>query len=76
MTRTIEQAITAVKDVANDINDLSAEKNWPDVLSFAGALIFAAGVAGINGCISRDDFLEMAAYNYDNANQHRKKMGN
>lgn len=73
MTRTTDQAIDVAKEIASDINDLGAKKIWPVGLSVAGALIFAAGVAGLNGCISREDFLELAAYNFDNANQHRKR---
>lgn len=76
MTRTTEQAIEETKKMAQQINELAAAERWPVGLSVASGLMFAAGTAGLNGVISRADFLELAAYNYDQAQQHRRKRAN
>ena len=76
MTRTTEQAIDVAKKIAADMNVMATEHRWPVGLSIAGALLFAGGTAGLNGCISRADFLELAAYNYDTALQQRKRSAN
>lgn len=76
MSRTTEQAIDVAKEIAQEMNDTATAKSWPVGLSIAGALLFAGGTAGLNGCISRADFLELAAYNYDTAQQQRKRSAN
>lgn len=76
MTRSTEEAIAETKKIAQSINDLAARERWPVGLSVASVLMFAAGTAGLNGVISREDFLELAAYNYDQAQQHRRKRAN
>lgn len=73
MTRTTAQAIDVAKEIAKEMNDAATVKSWPTGLSIAGALLFAGGTAGLTGCISRADFLELAAYNYDSAHQQRKR---
>lgn len=76
MNRTTEQAIEETKKMAQKINDLAAAERWPVGLSVVSGLMFAAGTAGIAGVISRADFLELAAYNYDQAQHHRRKIAN
>lgn len=76
MKRTTEQALEEAKKMAQSINNLAAEENWPCGLSVASGLMFAGGVAGLNGCISRADFLELAAYNYDSGQLQRRKAAN
>ena len=74
--RTTDEALDIVKKIAADINELALEKKWPIGLSVAGGIMFAAGTAGLTGCVNHEDLLTLCTSHYESAQQQRRRSAN
>ena len=66
------EAQKKIQEIAYKIND--DFEGLPTAIIYSGALLFAAGTAGLAGNISKEDFLNLASQFFDNAAGHRKRM--